>query len=101
MTECHAVRLMVDRRQIIEFILGVDVIIMKNGTTRKITGIPDDAKIEHIYYDPTYDAFNLFLTHPSFPNIPDGGAVPLPLITVTENYSRNYHYDLTEENSGL
>lgn len=80
--------------------LLVDVITQRGGRLRVITGtgFPDDAAIEWSYLDPLTRTHNFFVSHPSFPEVPEG-QIPeyiMPLCTVFPTYTDVLQALLTE-----
>jgi len=70
----------IGRRDIMDLLLGIDVIIMKNGTTRKFCGFPDDMKLEQISYNAARDSLELVVSSDAFFEIPEGGSLPYPIL---------------------
>ncbi len=68
------------RRDIIDLLTGIDVVIMKDGTTRKFCGFPDDMELEHISYNASIDALELVVSSDAFFEIPEGGSLPYPIL---------------------
>ena len=70
----------IQRRDIVDLLLGIDVIIMKNGTTRKFCGFPDDMKLEQITYNASRDVLQLMVSSEAFEEVPDWGDIPYPIL---------------------
>ena len=78
----------IQRRDIVDLLTGIDVIIMKDGTTRKFTGFPDDMKLEQLHYDSSTDSLNLIVSSEEFDEVPDWALIPRPMYESETTYSR-------------
>lgn len=79
----------IDRRQIIDLLTGVDVVVMKDGSTRKFSGFPDDMSLEQLYYEPRRDSLILVVSSESFEELPDFAEIPYPIFEDTTTYSKH------------
>ena len=76
------------RRDIVDLLTGIDVVIMKDGTTRKFIGFPDDMKLEHVSYNVSRDALELLVSSEAFEEVPDWGSIPYPIFEQETLYTK-------------
>lgn len=87
----------IQRRDIVDLLTGIDVVIMKDGTTRKFCGFPDDMKLEHVNYNPCRDSLDLVVSSEAFDEVPEWGDLPLPLLEQETLYTKRIKLILPKE----